>query len=84
MEVKIALMALTLIVALSASSYAGGFYNAVAAYGACQEDGLRGVHYALEGDCPNWEAWKTHHMKTQTPPQRHVYPASRKKHQLNQ
>jgi hypothetical protein len=77
---KIALMALTLITALAISSYAtAGFYNPESAYGACQEDALHGVHYPLEGDCPNWEARKTNHMKTQSRPQRHVHPASRTK-----
>jgi hypothetical protein len=77
---KIALMALTLIAALSVSSYAAaGFYNPESAYGACQEDALHCVHYPLEGDCPNWEACKTNRTKTQAPPHRHVYPASRRK-----
>jgi hypothetical protein len=81
---KTVIMALTLIAAMSVSSYAGGYYNAVAAYGACQEDALHGVHYGMEGDCPNWEAWKANHLKGQTSPQRHVYPTSRRKHHLNQ
>jgi hypothetical protein len=82
-EMKVVMMALTLIAVMSAPAYAG-WYNAVAAYGACQEDGLRGVHYALEGDCPNWEAWKANHMKAQTPPQQHAYRASRRKYPVNQ
>ena len=81
---KIAVMALTLIAAMSISSYAGGYYNAAAAYGACQEDGLRGVHYALEGDCPNWETWKTQHVKAQNLPRRHVYPTPTRKSHLRQ
>ena len=64
---KIAMMTFILTAVMSVSSYAAGSYNAVAAYGACQEDGLKGVHYALEGDCPNWEAWKTNHMRAQAP-----------------
>ena len=77
--------ALTLMSATLVSTYAAGFggYNAVAAYGACQEDALRGVHYALEGDCPNWEAWKTSHMQGQTLPHRHAYQTSRRRYHLN-
>jgi hypothetical protein len=83
--VKIALMGLTLIAALSISSYAAAqFYNPESEYGACQEDALRGVHYPVEGDCPNWDARKANHVKTQTPPQRHVYPGSRRRKQLEQ
>jgi hypothetical protein len=74
---KIAMMTFIMIAVMSVSSYAtGSFYNAVAAYGACQEDGLKGVHYPLEGDCPNWEAWKSSHMRAQTPSQLHAYPRS--------
>jgi hypothetical protein len=41
---KIAVMIFILTAVMSISSYAGGsFYNAVAAYGAGQEDGLKGV-----------------------------------------
>jgi hypothetical protein len=80
-EMKIAIMGLTLTAAMSVSSYAEGqYYNAAAAYGACQEDALHGLHYGLEGDCPNWEAWKANHMKAQTAPQR----TSRRKYRLNQ
>jgi hypothetical protein len=77
--------ALIMIAAMLVSSYAGGYggYNAAAAYGACQEDGLRGVHYALEGDCPNWEAWKRSHAQVQTLPHRHAYPTSRRRYRLN-
>jgi hypothetical protein len=40
---KIAMMMFILTAVMSISSYAGAsFYNAVAAYGACQEDGLKG------------------------------------------
>ena len=79
-EMKVAMTTLTLIAAMSVRAYAfGGGYNAVAAYGACQEDALRGVHYALEGDCPNWEAWRTSHMQVQTLPHRHIHPTSRRK-----
>ena len=83
-SMKIAMMTFILTAVMSVSSYAAGSYNAVAAYGACQEDGLKGVHYALEGDCPNWEAWKTNHMRAQAPSQRHVYPTSTRRHRPNQ
>jgi hypothetical protein len=81
---RILTVALTVIATMLVSSYAAGFggYNAVAAYGACQEDALRGVHYPLEGDCPNWEAWKTSHTQVQTP-HRHAYQTSRKRYHLN-
>ena len=45
---KIAMMTFILTAVTSVSSYAADSYNAVAAYGACQEDGLKGVRYALE------------------------------------
>jgi hypothetical protein len=83
-SMKIAMMTFILTAVMSVSSYAAGSYNAVAAYGACQEDGLKGVHYALEGNCPNWEAWKTNHMRAQAPSQRHVYPTSTRRHRPNQ
>ena len=73
---KAAMAGLTVIAAMSAGLYdaaAGqghGLYNAQAAYGACQEDALRGVHYPINGDCPNWEAWKARHMQVQTSPHR--------------
>jgi hypothetical protein len=80
---KVAMTALTLVIAMSVNSYSAGGYNAQAAYGACQEDALKGVHYALEGDCPNWEAWKTSHMQVQALPRQHVYPRSRGQYHLN-
>ena len=57
---KVAVTALGFLAAMSVNVNAakGGFYNAAAAYAACQEDALRGEHYAINGDCPNWEAWK--------------------------
>jgi hypothetical protein len=81
MEMKVAMTTLTLIAAMSESSYAmmGCSYNAVAAYGACQEDALQGVHYPRNGDCPNWEAWKVNHMQAQNLPHRHVHPTLRRK-----
>ena len=66
---KVAMAGLTVIAAMSAGLYDAapgqghGLYNAQAAYGACQEDALRGVHYPMNGDCPNWEAWNSRHMK---------------------
>jgi len=53
---KIAMMTLTLIVAVSVSSSAVGWYSAVAAYGAYQEHALKGLHCAINGDCRNWES----------------------------
>ena len=73
---KVAMTGLTVIAAMSVCSHAAaagggrGLYNAQAAYGACQEDALRGVHYPMEGDCPNWQAWKARHMQVQTSPHR--------------
>lgn len=63
---KMAVTALGLLAAMSVNVHAakGGFYNAVAAYAACQEDALRGEHYAINGDCPNWEAWKAGRMQS--------------------
>lgn len=71
---KVAITLLTVGAAMSMGSYAiaggHGSYNAQAAYGACQEDALRGVHYPLEGDCSNWERWKASHTQVQTIPHR--------------
>ena len=78
MEMKVAMTTLIVIAAMSTSSYAQ-FYNAAAALGACQEDALQGVHYPINGDCPNWEAWKASHTQAQTLPRRHAYPASRRR-----
>ena len=75
---KVAMTTLIVIAAMSTSSYAQ-FYNAAAALGACQEDALQGVHYPINGDCPNWEAWKASHTQAQTLPRRHAYPASRRR-----
>jgi len=53
---KVAMAGLTVIAAMSAGLYDAapgqghGLYNAQAAYGACQEDALRGVHYPINGD----------------------------------
>jgi hypothetical protein len=84
MDMRVAMTAVILIASMSEMSYALGGYNAVAAYGACQADALQGLHYAINGDCPNWEAWKSRHMQGQTSPQRRVYPASRSRRHLNQ
>jgi hypothetical protein len=64
--------------------YYGAFYNPQAAYGACQVDALQGLHYPINGDCPNWEAWKARHMREQTSPHGRVYPNSRSRQHLNQ
>jgi hypothetical protein len=78
---RVAITAVILLIAsTSVSSYAvggtsyGAFFNPEAAYGACQEDALRGLHYPINGDCPNWEAWKARHMREQTSRQRRVHP----------
>jgi hypothetical protein len=64
MAMKVAMTALGFLAAMSINVDAakGSFYNAVAAYAACQEDALRGEHYAINGDCPNWEARKAGKM----------------------
>jgi hypothetical protein len=73
---KVPLTGLTVIAAtMSAGSYAvagggHGLYNAQAAHGACQEDARSGIHYPMEGDCPNWQAWKARHMQVQDSPHR--------------
>jgi hypothetical protein len=61
MDMRVAMTAVILIASMSEMSYALGGYNAAAAYGACQADALQGLHYAINGDCPNWEAWN--HVK---------------------
>ena len=82
---RVAMTAVTLIASMSASSYAvGSFYNAAAAYGACQVDALQGLHYPINGDCPNWEAWKARHVQVQTSPHQRAYPMSRSRRRLNQ
>jgi len=82
MDMRVAMTAVILIASMAEMShalggYAVGGYNAAAAYGACQADALEGLHYAMNGDCPNWEAWKSRHMQGQTSPHRRAYPASR-------
>jgi hypothetical protein len=82
---RMAVTALSLFAATSLGSHAEnspfhvvaafGFYNAVAAYSACQEDALRGEHYAINGDCPNWEAWKASHGQG-----RPAYPTAGRRH----
>lgn len=71
---KVSMIALTVIAAMSPGSYAiaggKGSYNAVAAYGACQVYALQGLHHPINGDCPNWEAWKARHVQVQTLPHR--------------
>jgi hypothetical protein len=76
---RVAMIAVILITSMSVSASAakGGAYNAAAAYGACQVDALQGVHYPINGDCPNWESWKARHMLAQTSPHRRAYRTSR-------
>ena len=80
-KMKVALTALSFFAAMSVNSHAAksSFYNAVAAYGACQEHALHGEHYAINGDCPNWEAWKAGHGQG-----RQAYPTPRRRHRPNQ
>ena len=59
-------------------------YNAVAAYGACQVDALQGLHYPINGDCPNWQAWKARRVQVQSSPRGRVYSTSRSTRHLNQ
>ena len=76
---RVAVTTLGLFAAMSVNSHAVAltfsYGNAVAAYGACQEDALHGEHYAINGDCPNWEAWKAGHgparQAYRTPQRRH-------------
>src|SRR5262249_41653377 len=86
---RIAMTAVILIALVSVSPYACGQYNAAAALGACQADAVQGLHYAINGDCPNWEAWKAGHMQAARPaaggyaasaasPRQRVYPTSRR------
>ena len=85
MDMRVAMMAVFLIAFVSVSAYAfGGGYNAAAAYGACQVDAVQGLHYAINGDCPNWEAWKARHMQGRTSPQRRAYPTSRSRYHPSQ
>jgi hypothetical protein len=72
-----AVTALGFLAAMSANVHAakGEFYNAAAAYSACQEDALHGEHYAINGDCPNWEAWKASHGQAGQ-----AHPAPRRRH----
>jgi hypothetical protein len=85
MDMRVATMAAILIALVSASAYAfGGGYNAAAAYEACQVDAAQGQHYAINGDCPNWEAWKARHLQGQTSPHRRAYPTSRSRYHLSQ
>jgi len=66
-DMRIAMTAVILIALVSVSPYAFGQYNAAAALGACQADALQGHHDAINGDCPNWEAWKAGHMRAARP-----------------
>ena len=72
-----AVTALGFLAAMSADVHAAksDFYNAVAAYSACQEDALHGEHYAINGDCPNWEARKAGHGQAG-----HAYSTPRRRH----
>jgi len=82
---RFAMTTAILIASMSVGSYAAGsFYNAQAAYGACQRDALQGLHYPINGDCPNWEAWKTQHVPVQTSPHRRVNPPSMSRRRLKQ
>jgi hypothetical protein len=83
MDMRVAMTVVALIALVSVSAHAFG-YNAAAAYGACQADALQGLHYAINGDCPNWEAWKARHMQGQTSPRQRTYSTSRSRYRLSQ
>jgi hypothetical protein len=85
MDMRVAMAVIILITSMSASAVAKGSpYSAAAAYGACQADALQGLHYPINGDCPNWQARRARHMQVQTPSHGRVYPPSRSRHHLNQ
>jgi hypothetical protein len=82
---RVAMAVVILITSTSVSAAGKGSpYNAVAAYGACQVDALQGLHYPINGDCPNWQAWKARRVQVQTSPRGRVYPTSRSTRHLNQ
>ena len=76
---RVAVTTLGLFAAMSVNSHAVAltfsYGNAVAAYGACQEDALHGEHYAINGDCPNWDARKAGHGLAG-----HAYSTPRRRH----
>ena len=85
LDMRVLMTAVIVIALVSASVYAfGEGYNAAAAYGRCQLDALQGLHYPINGDCPNWEAWQAGHMHGQTSSHRRAYPTSRSRHHLGQ
>jgi hypothetical protein len=83
MRVAVAVVILISLTPVSAAAK-GSPYSAPAALGACQVDALQGFHYPINGDCPNWQAWKARHMQVQNSPHERVYPTSRSGHHLNQ
>src|SRR5579863_705349 len=72
LEMRAAVTALSFFAAMSVSSHADALFNNVAEYSACQEDALHGEHYAINGDCPNWETWQASHGQG-----RQAYPTPR-------
>jgi hypothetical protein len=85
MDMRVAMALVILITSISVGAAAKGSpYNAAAAYGACQVDALRGLHYPINGDCLNWQSWKALHMRVQTPPHGRMHPTSKSRRRLNQ
>jgi len=57
MDMRVALAVVILITSMSVGAAANGSpYRAPAACGACQVDALQGLHYPINGHCPNWQA----------------------------
>jgi hypothetical protein len=83
-DMRVAMAVVILITSTVGATAKGSPYNAAAAYGACQVDALQGLHYPMNGHCPNWQAWKARHMQVQTPPHGRVYPTSRSRHHVDQ
>ena len=84
--------AVVLIASMLVSSNGAKSYDATSAYSTCQVDALQGHHDAINGDCPNWEAWKAAHMQAARPaaggyayaasaasPRQRVYPTSHRR-----
>src|SRR6516225_11920359 len=66
-DMRIAMTAVVLIASMLVSSNGAKSYDATSAYSTCQVDALQGHHDAINGDCPNWEAWKAGHMQAAGP-----------------
>ena len=88
-DMRIAMTAVVLIASMLVSSNGAKSYDATSAYSTCQVDALQGHHDAINGDCPNWEAWRAGHGQAARPaaggyaasaasPRQRVYPTSRR------